>query len=100
MGEALAGAPTLSALLDSHRHARACHSLVEPLLPSGLASQLGPGPLQDGVWTIFAAGPSSAAKARQLLPRLLGRLQESRADVREVKVKVVPAAAGASHSPR
>jgi len=98
--QALGEAPTLSALLDSHRQAAACYALVEPLLPSGLASQLRPGPLQDGVWTVFAAGSASASKTRQLLPRLLGRLQDSRSDVSEVRVKVVPVADSSPHSPR
>ncbi|MFM7533224.1 MAG: hypothetical protein ACKO5J_12235, partial [Rubrivivax sp.] len=77
-------------VLAGHRDAQACYALIEPLLPSGLASQLRAGPLQEGTWTIFAAGNASAAKARQLLPRLADRLREVRSDVQAVKVKIVP----------
>ena len=81
--------PTLAGLLASHAQAHRCFEVVLPLLPSGLASQLRAGPVEGGVWTLFAAGPASAAKARQLLPALRERLQAGHG-VREVKVKVVP----------
>ena len=105
LAEALRGVPTVAGVLAGHREAAACYALVEPLLPSGLASQLRPGPLQEGTWTLFAAGNASAAKTRQLLPRLLERLQAVRADVQAVKVKIVPlpeasTAAGSSGSDR
>lgn len=90
LSEALQLAPTIASVLASHKEAAACYALIEPLLPAGLASQLRPGPLQDGTWTLFAAGNASAAKVRQLLPRLAQRLQAARGDVREVKVKIVP----------
>ncbi len=90
LSEALQAAPTVAGVLAGHREAQACYALIEPLLPSGLASQLRPGPLQDGTWTLFAAGNASAAKVRQLLPRLAERLQASRGDVKVVKVKIVP----------
>lgn len=90
LSQALQEAPTVAQVLAGHREAQACYALIEPLLPSGLASQLRPGPLQDGTWTLFAAGNASAAKARQLLPRLAERLQAVRGDVNEVKVKIVP----------
>ncbi|MEN9419445.1 MAG: hypothetical protein RI988_3065 [Pseudomonadota bacterium] len=105
LADALEATPTVAGVLAGHREAAACYVLIEPLLPSGLASQLRPGPLQEGTWTLFAAGNASAAKARQLLPRLLERLQAVRADVQAVKVKIVPlpeasatAAAGAHGS--
>ena len=90
LSEALQAAPTVASVLAGHRDAQACYALIEPLLPSGLASQLRAGPLQEGTWTIFAAGNASAAKARQLLPRLADRLREVRSDVQAVKVKIVP----------
>ena len=90
LSEALQAAPTVAGVLAGHRDAQVCYALIEPLLPSGLASQLRPGPLQDGTWTIFAAGNASAAKVRQLLPRLAERLQAARSDVQAVKVKIVP----------
>ena len=90
LSQALQEAPTVASALASHREARACYALIEPLLPSGLASQLRPGPLVEGTWTLFAAGNASAAKTRQLLPRLAEHLQAVRTDVRAVKVKIVP----------
>ena len=92
LSEALQAAPTVASVLAGHRDAQACYALIEPLLPSGLATQLRPGPLQDGTWTLFAAGNASAAKARQLLPRLAERLHAVRGDVQAVKVKIVPRA--------
>ena len=89
LAEALDDTPTLAGLLAGHAQASRCFETVLPLLPSGLATQLRAGPVEGGVWTLFAAGPASAAKARQLLPALRDRLQAEHR-VNEVKVKVVP----------
>jgi hypothetical protein len=90
LAEALQGHATLGALLGSWRTAQQCMQTAQPIIGSGLAGLLRPGPLQEGVWVLLADSGPAAAKARQLLPRIAAALQTRGLPVTEVKVRVSP----------
>lgn len=63
---------------------------VEPLLPSGLAAHVRPGPLDEEGWSLLAANAAVAAKLRQLAPRLAHALVEAGLGVAAIRIKVLP----------
>ncbi len=88
--QALSDSHTLSGLLASHRRAQGCYASVRALLPGTLQSQVRAGPIDGGVWTLFASHASAAAKLRQVLPTLLAALAMREPDITEIRVKVRP----------
>jgi Dna[CI] antecedent, DciA len=93
VGQVLENTPSLAGLLGGHRRAQACYAQVSALLPPPLATQVRPGPIDGGVWTLFAAHGGAAAKLRQALPTLLGALASADPPITEIRVKVLPPAA-------
>lgn len=94
MADALAGSTTLGMLLAHARMSRECMQAVSPALTTTLAAHLRPGPCQDGLWVVLATNGQAAAKARQLLPRMLEMVQARGLAVNEVKVRVSPPVPG------
>jgi Dna[CI] antecedent, DciA len=90
VGQVLENTPSLAGLLGGHRRAQACYAQVSALLPPPLATQVRPGPIDGGVWTLFAAHGGAAAKLRQALPTLLDALASADPPITEIRVKVLP----------
>jgi len=88
--EALEGSVTLGPLLAQARISREWLDICRPVLGAALASQLRAGPVEDGTWTLLADSGQAAAKARQLVPRVLETVMAQGAAVTGVKVKVSP----------
>lgn len=72
---ALQHSEPLSSLLQRLQQSRARFAVIEPLLDDGLRSAVRPGPFDDGGWSLLVAGGATAAKLRQLLPRLQAALR-------------------------
>jgi Dna[CI] antecedent, DciA len=93
VGQVLESTPSLAGLLGGHRRAQACYARVAHLLPPPLGTQVRPGPIDGGVWTLFAAHGGAAAKLRQALPTLLAAVAHEDPPITEIRVKVLPPAA-------
>lgn len=82
--------PMLASLVDRLRESNAMFATVRPLLPGALAASVRPGPLDDAGWSLLSANAAVAAKLRQLVPRLEGRLRERGHAVCAIRIKVQP----------
>ena len=89
---ALDDSATLSGLLAGHRRSYACFDAARSAVPPALLTQVRPGPIDAGAWTLFAANNAAAAKLRHCLPRVLQAARAHDAQIVEVRVKVVPPA--------
>jgi hypothetical protein len=88
--QALSDSTVLSGLLAGHRRAQACFVAVQSLLPGALRGQVRAGPIDAGIWTLFASHASAAAKLRQVLPTLLAAVATREPDITEIRVKIRP----------
>jgi hypothetical protein len=85
---ALDDSATLSGLLASHQRSRAFFAAAKSGMPPMLLSQLRPGPIDEGAWTVFASTNGAAAKLRQCLPRMLEAVRAKDPRITEIRVKV------------
>ena len=92
LAAALEDSATLSGLLAGHRRSYACFGAARSALPPALLTQVRPGPIDAGVWTLFAATNAAAAKLRHCVPRVLEAARAHDAQIVEVRVKVAPPA--------
>ena len=88
--EALQDSVTLAPLLAQARISREWFEHCRPVLGAALASQLRPGPVEEGVWTLLADSGQAAAKARHLVPRVLEAVMARGASLNGVRIKVSP----------
>ena len=88
ISEALQAEGGLGALLARWQHSKCCLTAAAPVLGPGLAGTMRPGPMEEGVWVLLASNPASAAKARQLLPRIQQALDAQGLGVTSVRVRV------------
>src|SRR4051812_43364666 len=75
--EALSRSKPLARLADRLRDAAARYAAVRPLLPEPLARQVQPGPVDEFGWSLLVRDSATAAKVRQLKPRLEQALVEA-----------------------
>jgi hypothetical protein len=78
---------SLARLISIHAASKQNWHCVEPLIPLHLLSASRPGPVQEGVWTLYADNPGTATKLRHLKPRLLEKLVHENAGVTDIKIK-------------
>lgn len=90
LGQAIEGAPTLSALLAGHQRANACFQRMLPVVPPSLRALVRPGPVDGACWTVFVEHSAAAAKLRQLVPALLAAVSDFDGSIAEVKIKIQP----------
>jgi hypothetical protein len=95
LATALERSEPLGLLLRRLQEARSHFDAVAPLLPPALRADVRPGPVDGDTWTLLAAHNPAAAKLRQLLPRLLQRLQSAGWQGTSIKVRVQPRSPGA-----
>ena len=88
MSDALSQSAPLASLLERVRDSNARFAVVRADLPGMLASQVSPGPLDDGGWTLLARNGAAASKLKQCLPRLQERLREHGWAEVSIRVKV------------
>lgn len=91
---ALDDSAPLAVLLARVHEARARLQTLQGLLGPALSGAVRAGPLDDLQWVLLADSSAAAAKLRQMLPTLAQALSDAGHAPRELKVKVLPRAAG------
>ena len=80
--------PTLAALASLARESAQRLEAVHPLIPPALRTAVKAGPIEGTDWCLLVKGNAAAAKLRQLLPVLTGRLREQGWAVETIRLKV------------
>ncbi len=80
--------PTLAAMASLARESAQRLEAVHPLIPPGLRAAVKAGPIEGAEWCLLVKGNAAAAKLRQLLPLLAGRLREQGWAVETIRLKV------------
>lgn len=88
IAEALAQNAALARLRERIDDSRRRYAAVAAVLPEALRQHLSPGPVDDAGWTLLAANPAVAAKARQWVPELEAALLAQGWAVSAVRVRV------------
>jgi hypothetical protein len=76
LAEALRSSKPLALLAERLRESKRRFDCIAPVLPSALAAQARPGPVDEHGWTVLVANAAVAAKLRQLVPLMAARLSE------------------------
>ncbi len=80
--------PTLAALAQRARESNERLQAVQSLIPAALRPAVKAGPIEGAQWCLLVQGNAAAAKLRQLLPMLTGRLRERGWAVETIRLKV------------
>lgn len=80
--------PTLAALASLARESARRLEAVQSLIPPPLRTAVRAGPIEGTDWCLLVKGNAAAAKLRQLLPVLAGRLREQGWAVDTIRLKV------------
>ncbi|MCE2880327.1 MAG: hypothetical protein LW719_13300 [Comamonadaceae bacterium] len=80
--------PTLAALAQLARESNERLKAVQSLIPLALQPAVKAGPIEGAQWCLLVQGNAAAAKLRQLLPMLTGRLREQGWAVEAIRLKV------------
>jgi hypothetical protein len=80
--------PTLARLAELARESSEQLKVVEGLIPPALRSAVRAGPIDGESWCLLVEGNAAAAKLRQLVPVLLGRLRDRGARITAIRLKV------------
>jgi hypothetical protein len=80
--------PTLAKLTQLARESGERLKAVESLIPHALRSAVRPGPIDGESWCLLVDSNAAAAKLRQLVPALLGRLRDRGAPITSIRLKV------------
>ena len=87
--QAIDSAPSLARLAVLAEQSNAMYRSVEGLIPSALRPHILPGAVHEQDWCLVVSHGASAAKLRQLLPRLCTHLQQSGWDIQTVRIKIM-----------
>lgn len=80
--------PTLAALAGLARESGERLQAVQSLIPPALRVAVRAGPIEGTQWCLLVQGNAAAAKMRQLLPVLTGRLREKGWAIDTIRLKV------------
>ena len=80
--------PTLAALAGLARESGERLQAVQSLIPPPLRDAVRAGPIEGTQWCLLVQGNAAAAKMRQLLPALTGRLREEGWAIDTIRLKV------------
>lgn len=80
--------PTLAALANLARESGERLQAVQSLIPPALRVAVRAGPIEGTQWCLLVQGNAAAAKMRQLLPVLTGRLREKGWAIDTIRLKV------------
>lgn len=86
--QALQRSAPLERLKQLMHDSNARFEAIRPCLPTALAENVRPGPVDDEGWSLLAANASVAAKLRQLQPRLEDVLRERGWQASAIRVRV------------
>jgi hypothetical protein len=86
--QAAEDSPTLARLAQLARESGEQLKAIEPLIPLALRSAVRPGPIDGLSWCLLVDSNAAAAKLRQVLPALLGRLREHGSRITSIRLKV------------
>lgn len=86
--EATAASPTLAALAERARDAGERLRAVEDLIPRELRAGVQAGPAEGDEWCVLVGSAAAAAKLRQMVPMLVGRLRMRGWHVSTLRIKV------------
>ncbi|MFV0601736.1 MAG: hypothetical protein ACK5NE_07935 [Brachymonas sp.] len=81
-------APVLGQLMQKTRLSQQCAQSIAELVPAPLRPYLAYGQIDEGEWCILVQGNAIAAKAKQLLPLWLNRLQQQGFDVQRIRLRL------------
>lgn len=87
--QAIDSAPSLARLAGLADQSSAMYRSVENLIPPALRPHILPGAVQERDWCLVVSHGASAAKLRQLLPRLCTHLQQGGWDIQTVRIKIM-----------
>lgn len=87
--DAAQNAPTLAHLAKLGRESSDRLKAIEPLIPEALRSAVKAGPIDEKNWCLLVSSNAAAAKIRQLLPVLEGRLLAEGWKVNSIRLKIL-----------
>lgn len=87
--QAIDSAPSLARLAGLAEQSSAMYRSVENLIPPALRPHILPGAVLERDWCLVVSHGASAAKLRQLLPRLCTHLQQGGWDIQTVRIKIM-----------
>jgi Dna[CI] antecedent, DciA len=90
LATALDRSEPLNSLMQRLRDSKARLEAIANLLPTGLQTEVRPGPLDDTTWVLLVGHAAAAAKLRQLLPTLQQQLTSLGWHGPSIKIKVLP----------
>ncbi len=87
--DAAQNAPTLAHLAKLSRESSNRLKAIEPLIPESLRPAIKAGPIDEKNWCLLVSSNAAAAKIRQLLPALEGRLLAEGWKVNSIRLKIL-----------
>jgi hypothetical protein len=87
--DAAQNAPTLAHLAQLGRESTDRLKAIEALIPEALRSAVKAGPIDEKSWCLLVSSNAAAAKIRQLLPVLEGRLLAEGWKVNSIRLKIL-----------
>jgi len=87
--DAAQNAPTLAHLAKLGRESSDRLKAIAPLIPEALRAAVKAGPIDDKNWCLLVSSNAAAAKIRQLLPLLEGRLLDEGWKVNSIRLKIL-----------
>lgn len=88
LNQAAQESPVLGEMLQKVQFSRQCANCIADLVPPTLRAALAYGVVEEGRWYILAQNSAAAAKARQLLPMWLERLQKQGFAVQQIRLRL------------
>ena len=87
--DAAQSAPSLAHLAKLGRESADRLKAIESLIPEALRSAVKAGPIDEKTWCLLVSSNAAAAKIRQLLPLLEGRLLDDGWKVNSIRLKIL-----------
>ena len=86
--QAAEDSPTLARLTELAHESGERLKVIQPLIPEALRPAVKAGPIEGGTWCLLVGNNAAAAKLRQILPALQGRLVDCGWQVTSIRLKV------------
>lgn len=86
--QAAEDSPTLARLAELAQDSSDRLKAVESLIPETLRTAVKAGPIEGPAWCLLVSSSAAAAKLRQVLPSLQGRLRDRGWEVTSIRLKV------------